>query len=295
MNKVLNDIKNLSSGTMATLTGFKSYHTLDVIRGEWHDWVERESKRGLKLDTWVSAFEKWMGYLGVEVKNGKADFEDLFQHFPVSDEWTCQKCLTVNDPNSEKCKKCGTMDPFSDSEIFSSTSPELYLSKRSDPSGKVIWTVIYQEQPLMADTEDKQRAILSLLHFQKQLGKKASDQMWDGDLGKFVKAALKPKSGTPEAAQFKYSDVEIKKLKTEVKGSMMKDEVGAFWFVTYPTDVSELADILGETSVLKLMLQFKGGLKEEHVAGLYKSKDRAESVATYLLGIRDRVLKNSKK
>jgi hypothetical protein len=64
------------------------------------------------------------------------------------------------------------------------------------------------------------------------------------------------------------------------------DEVGSFWVVTTPTDVSTLGDILFEADVPKMMLQSLGGLREEQIVGFYRSREHAEYVARQALTIR---------
>lgn len=61
------------------------------------------------------------------------------------------------------------------------------------------------------------------------------------------------------------------------------DEIGKFWVVTAPTDNSTLKDILFESDVLAMANQFKGGLKEDEVLGLFKDEKRAKEFATRLL------------
>ena len=61
------------------------------------------------------------------------------------------------------------------------------------------------------------------------------------------------------------------------------DQVGRFWVVTLPTDLSELNDILFETDLLGIMRQTLGGLKEEDIAGIYCDHDTALACACKLL------------
>ncbi len=66
---------------------------------------------------------------------------------------------------------------------------------------------------------------------------------------------------------------------------MAKDEIGNFWVVTTPTEVSELGDILFEADIPYLYNQFRGGLKIEEIEGLFQYKDKvhAEKFAQSLL------------
>jgi len=61
------------------------------------------------------------------------------------------------------------------------------------------------------------------------------------------------------------------------------DEVYKFWVVTYPTPDSELIDILFQTTIPGIMLQTKGGLQIEEIAGIFKTKEPAEKMARHLL------------
>jgi len=55
------------------------------------------------------------------------------------------------------------------------------------------------------------------------------------------------------------------------------DHIGKFWVVTTPSKISELNDILFLANVAGMMVQAKGGLKEEDVVGLYPQKDEAKA------------------
>jgi hypothetical protein len=61
------------------------------------------------------------------------------------------------------------------------------------------------------------------------------------------------------------------------------DEVKHFYVVTYPTKYSELVDICFKSTVPGIMLQCKGGLEIEDIAGIFTAKDRAERFAKRLL------------
>jgi len=74
---VLSQIRSLSSGTMSTLTGFNKHSILDDVQNEWLLW-ETKYKH---YETWQDSWIGWMKWLGVEMKNGKADKDDLYQHF----------------------------------------------------------------------------------------------------------------------------------------------------------------------------------------------------------------------
>lgn len=61
------------------------------------------------------------------------------------------------------------------------------------------------------------------------------------------------------------------------------DQIGRFWVVTIPTNISELNDILFETNIPGMMRQTLGGLKEEDIAGIYCDHDTALAYACKLL------------
>ena len=63
----------------------------------------------------------------------------------------------------------------------------------------------------------------------------------------------------------------------------VKDEIGKFWVVTKPTKESILLDILFESDILGMGMQFKGGLKKDEIIGFYKKGSSAKAVATKLL------------
>ena len=62
-----------------------------------------------------------------------------------------------------------------------------------------------------------------------------------------------------------------------------KDETGKFWVVTYPTENSELADIVFDADVFDFHLQIAGGLTGDEIEGLYNNKAKAMKVAKKLL------------
>ena len=64
-----------------------------------------------------------------------------------------------------------------------------------------------------------------------------------------------------------------------VPSNLAIDEVGEFWVVTAPSDVSELGDILFKKTVPEIGLQFKGGLKASDILGLFKDEGRAREFA----------------
>ncbi len=63
----------------------------------------------------------------------------------------------------------------------------------------------------------------------------------------------------------------------------MIDNIGKFWVVTKPTELSVIEDILFETDIKGLFNQVRGGLKEEDIKGLTKDKKIAELLATDIL------------
>lgn len=61
---------------------------------------------------------------------------------------------------------------------------ELYFSTYTDKQGRTVWTVIYQEQPLCAET-NKSGALNTLKRFFPNVDA-ASLPIWDGDTGAFI-------------------------------------------------------------------------------------------------------------
>ena len=54
---ILADCRQLSSGTIATLTGRREYAAIDVIRDAFIESVARAIDAGYRFDTWVDAWE----------------------------------------------------------------------------------------------------------------------------------------------------------------------------------------------------------------------------------------------
>lgn len=64
----------------------------------------------------------------------------------------------------------------------------------------------------------------------------------------------------------------------------VKDELGRFWVVTYPTPAfTQLVDILFEVDVFGFARQIQGGLDERDVILITTKKDRAKLVAEQIL------------
>jgi hypothetical protein len=59
------------------------------------------------------------------------------------------------------------------------------------------------------------------------------------------------------------------------------------WLVTWPTAVSEMADVCWECDWIELGHAFKGGLEGAEVCDLYHSEQQARNVAQSLLDVRD--------
>ena len=57
-----------------------------------------------------------------------------------------------------------------------------------------------------------------------------------------------------------------------------------FWVVTKPSPVSTLEDILFPCTFPRLMLQVRGGLNEDEIAGIYADETEARKAAAMLLG-----------
>jgi len=66
------------------------------------------------------------------------------------------------------------------------------------------------------------------------------------------------------------------------------DEIGDFWVVIKPneiteTEVTEPTDILFKADVFDIALQMEGGLKGSEIVGIYKSKGKAKKIAEKLI------------
>ena len=61
------------------------------------------------------------------------------------------------------------------------------------------------------------------------------------------------------------------------------DEIGKFWVVTKPTRNSTMADIVFEADVKYMMNQCRGGLDEEDIMSIFKTKEPAEKLGGELL------------
>lgn len=59
--QVLFCCRNLSSGTMATLTGESLYVRLDSIQAEFVQYVLKAFEQGAEFDTWVDAWNAFKG------------------------------------------------------------------------------------------------------------------------------------------------------------------------------------------------------------------------------------------
>jgi hypothetical protein len=57
-----------------------------------------------------------------------------------------------------------------------------------------------------------------------------------------------------------------------------------FWIVTKPSPVSTLADICFACTFEQLMLDVRGGLKEDEIIGIFADEDEARLTARELLG-----------
>jgi len=61
------------------------------------------------------------------------------------------------------------------------------------------------------------------------------------------------------------------------------DEIGKFWVVTKPSEVSHLQDIFWASSIFEFVHALKAGLKSEEVVGLFKDENQAKKTAQELL------------
>ena len=61
--EVLSDCRQLSAGTIGTLTGARRYEDIDGWRDDFCEWVESS---GLRFDSWVDAWESFKGYVRLE-------------------------------------------------------------------------------------------------------------------------------------------------------------------------------------------------------------------------------------
>ena len=69
----------------------------------------------------------------------------------------------------------------------------------------------------------------------------------------------------------------------EAQQPEMVDEVGSFWVVTRPSEISTMEDIVFESNVLHFANQVRGGLYEEEVIGIYKEESKAVKTADQLI------------
>jgi hypothetical protein len=104
--------------------------------------------------------------------------------------------------------------------VLAEDDPKLYLSRSTNDKGTLVWTVIYQGQPLMAENPDKDKA-LKVLEITEKEKKKKADKVWDGDLGKFVDFRSLASAATkcPEMETLKKNKV---KLTPEERTEVMK-------------------------------------------------------------------------
>lgn len=83
-------------------------------------------------------------------------------------------------------------------------------------------------------------------------------------------------------------------LEVIAKAPAVVDEIGKFWAVTSASPVSELEDILFETTVKDMMTQAKGGLESRELIGVFKDHAAAMKLAKEHLAMmqEDFVIKN---
>jgi hypothetical protein len=62
------------------------------------------------------------------------------------------------------------------------------------------------------------------------------------------------------------------------------------YVVTYPTSKSEICDILFETDMIDLELQFKGGLSAKNIAAVFSEHEEAYAFALNLLNVTSRIM-----
>ena len=84
-------------------------------------------------------------------------------------------------------------------------------------------------------------------------------------------------------------EIDVGQIKYAQGGEIEIDEVGPFWVVTYPTsDIDELNDILFQSTIASMCLQFLGGLKLREIAGIYREENVAKQRAIDLMiGVRE--------
>ncbi len=63
----------------------------------------------------------------------------------------------------------------------------------------------------------------------------------------------------------------------------MIDNIGKFWIVTKPTELSVIEDICFERDIKGMFNQVRGGLKEEDIKGLFRDENDAKRFATDIL------------
>jgi hypothetical protein len=75
-----------------------------------------------------------------------------------------------------------------------------------------------------------------------------------------------------------------KTQKTAFRGELNKvNEIGTFWVVTKPTPDSTLVDIVFESTIMGMMRQTLGGLREKDIVGIYKHETTARQIGERLL------------
>jgi len=65
--------------------------------------------------------------------------------------------------------------------------------------------------------------------------------------------------------------------------NIQADEIKEFWVVTYPSGYSSIDDICFKSSIPGMMLQKAGGLEYRDLAGIFKTRKKAESFAKKLI------------
>lgn len=69
-----------------------------------------------------------------------------------------------------------------------------------------------------------------------------------------------------------------------INEASMINEIKPFWVVTdILSEYSEIEDILFESDIWRMHLQFLGGLKPEQIKGIFKTKPKAKKLALKIL------------
>lgn len=74
MEKVLQDIRELSSGTISTISGYRSYKNIDCARYRFYSFTKKCIKAGEAFETW---HEAWSSFVKESVGSGKYQMAEI--------------------------------------------------------------------------------------------------------------------------------------------------------------------------------------------------------------------------